>query len=119
MMRSYLSFDLACSFFILVFTLFQDLVIKKLSSILPTILTNFGQGTAKVNTLEGTQGRAETSNIPIRNGGRGVKFFIGIIHNRRASCTKRSNDPMRMGFIKISQRKKPGKDIRSSEKDDD
>src|ERR1035437_3609729 len=50
-------------FLILFLTLSQDFVIKKLSSILSAIRTNFGHGIAKVSTSAGTQGRAETSNI--------------------------------------------------------
>ena len=37
---------------------------KKLSSILLIMLTNLDHGTAKLSTSEGTQGRADTSNIP-------------------------------------------------------
>ena len=42
----------------------QDSVIRKLSSMWATIRSNLFIGTVKVNVSAGTQGRAETSNIP-------------------------------------------------------
>jgi hypothetical protein len=49
---------------ILLFTLLQEEVIRKLSGIFLIILTNLFMGTEKVRTFSGTHGRADTSNIP-------------------------------------------------------
>lgn len=55
-------------------TFLQDSVIRKLSSILPTMRSNSGIGTAKLRMSAGTQGLAETSNIPRTASGQGVEL---------------------------------------------
>jgi len=45
-------------------TAFQDFVMRKLSSMLPTMEVNLFIGRAKLNVEPGTKGRAETSNMP-------------------------------------------------------
>jgi hypothetical protein len=49
---------------ILIITLLQDSVTRKLSSISDTMRRNFGHGMASVNSPGGTHGRADTSNMP-------------------------------------------------------
>ena len=51
-------------------TFCQSLAIRKLSSMYPTMRTNFGHGIESVSTSSGTHGRAETSNIPSTARGR-------------------------------------------------
>jgi len=60
--------------FILLLTFFQLSVVRKLSSILATIVANLLKGAAKVIVLAGTQGRAETSNMPNTHLGRPESF---------------------------------------------
>ena len=49
---------------ILLFTLLQESVIRKLSFMFPTMRMNLLIGIEKVRTFSGTHGRADTSNIP-------------------------------------------------------
>ena len=95
-------------FLILCLTLPHDLVMRKLSSILSTMRTNFRQGTAKVSTSAGTQGRAETSNIP--NTARGsvdLSSFKGKSTIEPHPAQKGAMTPLGCGSSKLASVKRP------------
>ena len=70
---------------------------RKLSLILSTIRTYFGQGTANVSTLDGTHGRAETSNIP--NTARGSVDFSSF----KGKSTIEPHHPAQKGAMTVNR----------------